>query len=413
MTFEISRRRMLAGMAAAGGAAVMGGVPVSAARGKDTWHAVRAAYTPSSPLMNLNNAGVSPQPLVVQNAFIDAYRFANGEPDVNMWETLDGTRDRTKAKLARLADCDVEEIALNRNSTEGLCTAIHGIDLNAGDEILLSPWDYDSMRQAWLQRGRRHGVVVRDVNFDALASDDAIVEAYRRAITKRTRVMHLTHMLHSTGRVLPVEALCELARAHGLQTIVDAAQSFAHIPLSFKRIGCDYLAASLHKWLCAPFGTGMLIVRKERIDALWPLVAPLSGDAKGIAKIDGWNLGTYSSPAEHAIEPAIDFHEQLGTATIHARLRELSLHWIEKARSLPGFKLHTPLDPATLGAVTLFSIAGRSSEELEKVLRERHRIRVRFRNVNGLTGLRVSPHIYTSLDDLDQFAAALAGEVRG
>src|SRR5690606_1366023 len=239
-----SRRRMLAGMAVAGGAAVMGGVPVSAASGKDRWQSVRAAYTPSSPLMNLNNAGVSPQPLVVQNAFIDAYRFANGEPDVNMWETLDGTRDRTKAKLARLADCDVEEIALNRNSTEGLCTAIHGIDLNAGDEILLSPWDYDSMRQAWLQRGRRHGVVVRDVNFDALASDDAIVEAYRRAITKRTRVMHLTHMLHSTGRVLPVEALCELARAHGLQMIVDAAQSFAHIPLSFKSMGCDYLAAS-------------------------------------------------------------------------------------------------------------------------------------------------------------------------
>lgn len=411
MTFEISRRQVLTGMAVMGGTALVNGSSVSAASAKeDRWQAVRAAYTPSSPMMNLNNAGVSPQPLVVQNAFIDAYRFANGEPDVNMWETLDGTRDRTKAKLARLADCDVEEIALNRNSTEGLCTAIYGIDLKAGDEVLLSPWDYDSMKQAWLQRGRRHGVVVRDVNFDALASDDAIVEAYRRAITKRTRLMHLTHMLHSTGRVLPVERLCELARGHGLQTIVDAAQSFAQIPLSFRKIGCDYLAASLHKWLCAPFGTGVLIVRKERIEGLWPLMAPLSGNAKGIAKIDGWNLGTYSSPAEHAIEPAIDFHNELGTSAIHARLRELSLHWISKARSLPGFKLYTPLDEATLGAVTLFSIAGRPAEELERALRERHRIRVRFRNVNGLTGLRVSPHIYTSMDDLDRFVGALAAE---
>jgi selenocysteine lyase/cysteine desulfurase len=224
--------------------------------------------------------------------------------------------------------------------------------------------------------------------------------------------MHLTHMLHSTGRVLPVERLCELARSHGLQTIVDAAQSFAQRPLSFRAIGCDYLAASLHKWLCAPFGTGMLIVRKERIAALWPLVAPLSGDAKGIAKIDGWNLGTYSSPGEHAIEPAIDFHNQLGTAAIHARLRELSMHWIDKARSLPGFTLHTPLDEATLGAVTLFSIKGQSAEALEKVLRERHQMRVRFRKVNGLTGLRVSPHIYTSTDDLDRFVGALTAEVR-
>jgi selenocysteine lyase/cysteine desulfurase len=224
--------------------------------------------------------------------------------------------------------------------------------------------------------------------------------------------MHLTHMLHSTGRVLPVERLCALARDHALQTIVDAAQSFAQRPLSFRAIGCDYLAASLHKWLCAPFGTGMLIVRKERIAALWPLVAPLSGDAKGIAKIDGWNLGTYSSPGEHAIEPAIDFHNQLGTAAIHARLRELSMHWIDKARSLPGFTMHTPLDEATLGAVTLFSIKGQSAEALEKVLRERHQMRVRLRKVNGLTGLRVSPHIYTSTDDLDRFVGALTAEVR-
>lgn len=161
MRFDVSRRELLTGMAVVGGSVLTGSLPAVAASGKqDRWAAVRAAYAPSSPMMNLNNAGVSPQPLVVQNAFIDAYRFANGEPDVNMWETLDATRDRTKAKLARLVDCAVEEIALNRNSTEGLCTAIHGIDLKAGDEVLLSPWDYDSMRQAWLQRGRRHGVVI-------------------------------------------------------------------------------------------------------------------------------------------------------------------------------------------------------------------------------------------------------------
>lgn len=374
------------------------------------WAQVKAAFAPSMPLMNLNNAGVSPQPLVVQDEFIKAYRFANGEPDVNMWETLDANRGRTKEKLAALADCKVEEIALNRNSTEGLCTAIYGIDLQRGDEVLMSDWDYDSMRQAWEQRARREGVVICKVVFDLMDPDDAIVEAYRRSITPRTKVMHLTHMTHYTGRVLPIKRLCAIATERGIQTIVDAAQSFAQVPLSFRDLNCDYLAASLHKWLCAPFGTGLLVVKTERIEKLWPLMAPLSGAAKGIAKIDGWNLGTYSSPAEHVIEHAIDFHNAIGGKAIHARLQGLSRYWIERAQGLRGFKLHTPLESPDLGAVTLSSLAGRTAEDVEKQLRERHRIRVRFRRQGTLSGIRVSPHIYTLKSDLDRFVKAL-GEV--
>lgn len=403
------RRNLIKGAAAAAVGGWLAGGPTRTlgSDAEERWRKIAAAYTPSDELLNLNNAAVSPQPRVVQDATVRALRHANEHPDVIMWEVLDSSRERTKEKLAQLADCDVEEIALNRNATEGLCTAIFGIQLRAGDEVLLSDWDYDSMRHAWHQRARREGVVTKWVEFDLLGSDDEIVDAYRRTITRRTKVMQLTHMLHYTGRVMPVERLCRIAKEHGIQTVVDAAQSFAHVPLSFRTFDCDYLAASLHKWLCAPFGTGLLIVRKSRIDALWPLLAPFDESPPGIGKLDGWSLGTYSSPAEHAIESAIDFHNSIGTMAIHQRLRELSRYWIDRAAALPGFEIQTPTKDPQLGAVTLFSIAGRKPEDIEQILRRDHGIRVKARRRKQFSGVRVSPHIYTLKSDLDRFVSAL------
>jgi selenocysteine lyase/cysteine desulfurase len=408
---NIERRHILKGLlfgATAGTLLTARTGRAASGTGENSWADVGAAFGPFGSVLNLNNAAVSPQPKTVRDALARAYQFANELPDVNMWDVLDAGRDRTKEKLARMAGCKPQEIALNRNATEGLCTAIFGIDLAAGDEVVLSDWDYESMRNAWKLRAQRHGVVLKTVSFDALASDDEIIGRYRSAITARTKVLHMTHMVHYTGRVLPVEQLCALARAAGdIQTIVDAAQSFAQIPLSFERIGCDYLAASLHKWLCAPFGTGMLIVKQARIDALWPLLGPLDEQPQGLAKMDGWNLGTYSSPSEHAIEAAIDYHDTIGTQAKHARLRELSQYWIARASDIRGFKLHTPMADPQTAAVTLFSIDGFDPEQLEKRLRSEHNVRVRFRKHARLTGVRVSPHIYTREADLERFASAL------
>jgi selenocysteine lyase/cysteine desulfurase len=371
------------------------------------WLDVRRAFPSQDELLNLNNAAVSPAPLVVQDAVIANYRYANQHPDVNMWERLDSTRTRTKTKLAALADCDAEEIALNRNSSEGLCTAIFGIPLQVGDEVLIADWDYASMRRAWQQRAQREGVRVVNVAFDPLASDDEVVAAYREAITPRTRVLHLTHMLHYTGRVLPAERLCALARHAGILTVVDGAQSFGQIPVSFRRLDCDYFVTSLHKWLCGPIGSGMLIVRASCIDATWPLLAPFDDDPIGIAKFEHWNLGTYCSHVENAIDGAIDFHVSIGIERIHARLRELSRYWVAQASEISGFRLHTPLDSPNLSAVTLFSIDGMDVETIEKRLRDEHAIRVRFRRQAGLAGVRVSPHLYTLKSELDRFVAAL------
>lgn len=374
---------------------------------EDGWRRVRRGYPRQQPMLNLNNAAVSPPPLVVEQATIDAFRLISRNPDANMWSKLDAALPEIKAELAEMADCSADEIALNRNSTEGLCAAIFGIPLAAGDQVLVSPWDYPSMRAAWLQRQQREGIEVVPVEFDPMDSDDDIAAAYAAAVTPSTRAMQLTHMLHWTGRVLPVKRLCDLARAHGIVSVVDGAQTFAQMPVSFRDLGCDFFVTSLHKWLGAPVGNGMLILREERIDETWPLLAPFDPPPLRIDKFDHWSLGTYNSALQAGIAPAVRFHKEIGTERIHARLRELSRYWVGQAQEIPGFRLHTPLDTDYLGALTLFSIDHLDPKTIERQLREEHRVHVKYRQVGPLEGLRVSPHIYISKRELDRFVEAL------
>ncbi|RWN03631.1 MAG: aminotransferase class V-fold PLP-dependent enzyme [Mesorhizobium sp.] len=385
------------------------------------WQEVRAAYPRQEPLLNLNNAAVSPPPLEVEQAVVDAYRLISRNPDVNMWSKLDAALPDIKAELAQLIDCAPTEIALNRNSSEGLSTAIFGIPLQPGDEVLISPWDYPSARAGWLQRREREGIEPVDCQFGLLADDEAIIEAYSRAITPRTRAMLLTHMYHWNGRLLPVERLCALAREHGIITVVDGAQTFAQMPVSFRKLGCDIFITSLHKWLGAPVGNGMLVVREGLIDDTWPLLAPFDPPPLRIDKFDHWSLGTYNSAIQAGIMPAIRLHRRIGVERIQRRLSELTRYWIERARDIPGFRLHAPLnagpldagplDAGHLGAVALFSIDGVDSRQLERVLREQHRVHVKFRCVEAVAGLRVSPHIYMRKDELDVFVDALQAAV--
>ncbi|WP_262297157.1 aminotransferase class V-fold PLP-dependent enzyme [Microvirga sesbaniae] len=379
---------------------------------EEAWHRVRAAYPPQQPLLNLNNAAVSPPPLVVQQAVIDAYLLIGQNPDVNMWSKLDAALPDIKKQLAELVDCAPHEIALNRNSSEGLSTAIFGIPLTPGDQVLLSPWDYPSVRAGWLQRQQRDGIEAVTCRFDLMASDDDIVAAFEAAITPRTRVMQLTHMFHWNGRVLPVKQLCALARAHDIVTVVDGAQTFAQMPVSFRELGCDFFVASLHKWLGAPVGNGMLIVKEAHIDRTWPLLAPFDQPPIGIDKFDHWNLGTYNSAIQAGIAPAIQLHREIGVRTIHARLQELTRYWISLAHDIPGFRLHTPLDTDDLGAVSLFSIDHVDSKALERELREKHQVHVKYREVDHVEGLRVSPHVYMLRADLDTFVTALRNAVK-
>jgi selenocysteine lyase/cysteine desulfurase len=377
------------------------------------WGAVRSAYPEQRPLLNLNNAAVSPPPLVVEQAVIDAFRLISHNPDVTMWSKLDAELPGVKAELAGLIEADPEEIALNRNSTEGLCAAIFGIPLTPGDQVLVSPWEYPSVRAAWRQREQRDGVEVVEVHFDLMDDDDTIVAAYAGALTPPARVLQVTHMSHWTGRVLPAKRLCALARANGVTTVVDGAQTFGQIPVSFRDLGCDYFVTSLHKWLGAPVGNGMLVMREAVIDRTWPLLAPFDPPPLRIDKFDHWSLGTYNSALQAGIAPAVRFHEQIGTGAVHRRLEHLTRYWVDRAgATVDGFRLHTPLDADQLGAVSLFSVDGLDSRAIEVELRERHQVHVKYREVGPLNGMRVSPHVYTLEEELDRFVDALDSVVR-
>ncbi|AYG64476.1 aminotransferase class V-fold PLP-dependent enzyme [Rhizobium jaguaris] len=380
-------------------------VDVSAS--EDAWKSVRDQYPAQEPLLNLNNAAVSPPPLVVEEAMIDAYRFISRNPDYNMWSKLDTALPGIKRDLAELIDCSPDEIALNRNSSEGLSTAIFGIPLDRGDQVIISDWDYPSVREGWFQRVQRDGVEVVNCVFDLLDGNDDIVEAYVNLMTPRTRVLQLTHMYHWNGRVLHIKRLCEIARERNIITVVDGAQTFAQMPVSFRQLGCDFFITSLHKWLGAPVGNGMLVVNRRHIDQTWPLLAPFDQPTIGIDKFDHWNLGTYNSAIQSGIAPAIHFHKQIRAARMHARLRELTRYWIGLARNIPGFRLHTPIDTDELGAIGLFSIDGMDMRRLESDLRETCRVHVKYRKVKNIEGLRVSPHIYMMKSDLDIFVSAL------
>lgn len=379
------------------------------AQDESYWNEVRRAFLQSSSLINLNAAGVSPQPISVQDAVIENYRFANEIPTVNMWEKLDDNRKVIRQKLAELADCSVDEVALNRNSTEGLCTAIYGIDLKPGDEVLVSKWDYYAMRFAWQQREARDKIKLRWVDFDLPETHENIIAKYAANISPRTRVIHLTHLIHYTGQIMPVKEVCALVKGKDIHTIVDAAQTLAHIPLSFKDLNCDYLAVSLHKWLCAPFGSGMLIVRKNRIPNLWPLLAPFDAmtQKNSIGKLDGWSLGTYSSAREQGIENAIEFHNRIGGDAKYRRLQYLKHYWTERAATINGLSFNVPLDDAYSASVVLVSLNGQDGPGIAKALRDDFAIHVVDRVHESINGIRISPQIYTSLSDLDRLVDGL------
>jgi selenocysteine lyase/cysteine desulfurase len=312
---------------------------------EDLWRWVREQYTVSGNLINLNNGGVSPQPKSVQEAHIRFYQYSNEGPTYYMWRILDQGREALRMRLAELSGCDAEEIAINRNSTEGLNTIIFGLNLKAGDEVVLNRYDYPNMMNAWKQREKRDGIKLNWIEIDFPCEDeDKIVKCYTDAITPNTKVVHITHLINWTGQIMPAKKIAEAARKKGCEVIVDGAHSFAHLEYKIPDLGADYYATSLHKWLCAPFGSGLLYIRKEKIKDIWALLSNDKPDGDNIRKFE--SLGTRNMASEMAIAQAIDFHLTIGAKRKQQRLHQLKNYWMEKTADLPGIHFATSKNPA-------------------------------------------------------------------
>ncbi len=381
--------------------------PLEAANDEELWSRVAQAYTVSPTILNLNNGGVSPQPKVVQDAVDRYYHLSNEAPSYYMWQILDKGREPLRRKLADLAGVSPDEVAVNRNTTESLATFTWGIDLKRGDEIVMTKQDYPNMIHAWKQREMREGIKINWINFNLpIDNDDLVLKAYIDATTSKTKIWHITHLITWTGQILPAAKLCAEARKRGIITVVDAAHSFAQLDFQISDLNCDYLGTSLHKWLCAPFGTGMMYLRKEHIEKTWPLFPNDKPQSADIRKFE--TLGTRSFAPEQAIAQAIDFHNAIGAKRKQERLHFLKKYWCDAVIKNPRVKLHISLDPQYSCALGTFSIDGLDVGDIASKLFNDYQIlavSIKWENINAV---RVTPHVYTTTKDLDRLIGAVS-----
>jgi len=384
------------------------GGPDEIARDERFWAPVQQAFTVDRSIINLNNAGVSPSPRLVQDAMKRHLDYSNEAPAQTMWRVLEPQRESVRTGLARMFGCDAEEIAITRNATEGLQICQLGFDLHPGDEVVTSTQDYPHMISTWQQRERRDGIVLKQVALPVPAEDaDEVVRIFERAVTPKTRLMLVSHLTWVTGQVLPVRAVVRMARARGIPVIVDGAHSFAHFPFVHDDLECDFYAASLHKWLYAPHGTGMLYVKREKIPEIWPLQASDESRRADIRKFE--DIGTHPAANALAVAEAIAFTQAIGIENKAARLAYLRDRWANALRQDPRVRLHTSLRPGKAYAVAMVEVEGVEPGKIYDELWTKHRIITSPTDWGGVKGIRVTPNVYTTLDEIDRFVEVMTG----
>lgn len=370
------------------------------------WTAIRAKFKLKADYINLENGYYCMQPQEVLEAFIGKVREINTEASYYMRTRQYDDKLAVRGRLAGLAGCSADELIITRNTTESLDTVISGFDWKPGDEAVMAEQDYGAMLDQFDLQARRYGMLNRRVSLPLdPKSDQEIVDLYERQINYKTRLLMIGHMVNITGHILPVRKLVDMAHAHKVEVMVDGAHAFAHLDFKIPDLDCDYYGASLHKWLGANLGAGILYVRKDRIEKLWPIY----GD-KGMADTDIRKLnhtGTHPVHTDLAIMNAIDFHESIGIAKKEARLRYLQNYWTKQVRGVPRIQLNTPSDPRRSCAIANVGVEGVAPKELSKTLLDRYKIWTVAIDTANVHGARITPHLYTTTAELDAFVRGL------
>lgn len=381
--------------------------PVDVADDESYWLRVRQAFTIDANHVNLNSGSVSPAPRVVSEAMQRYWTMTNMSPSLYVDELLYPEVELVRRRLAAAFGCDTGELALTRNTSESLQIVQMGLRLSAGDEIVSTTQDYPRMITAWRQRERRDGVVLKLVRFPVPPpSMDVLYDRVFAAVTARTKVIHICHMTYTTGQIFPVKRICDEARRRGIISIVDGGHTFAHFPFTRDDLGCDVYGSSLHKWLCAPVGNGLLYVRRPLIRTIWPLLAADAAQDDDIRKFEA--IGTYPVSLRTAVSDALAFHEEIGAERKAARLRFLRERWMRAVEALPGVQLLTSYEPEQACALGAMRIEGIGAQQLTDTLQRRWGIHVRPRFVaDEFECIRVTPNVFTKLDEVDLFAEAI------
>jgi len=380
--------------------------PEKAAENEDFWFTVQQAYSQSPHFINLENGYFSPQPEICLDAQCKNIRMINEIPSFYMRKRQAQERTDLKNMVADFAGCSAEEIVLTRNTTESLNNIIAGIEMKKGDEALMATSEYPNMHAAFEQRAGRFEIVNKTISIPLVPEDNnEITEIFKKEITPKTKVILVSHMSFLTGQILPVREICDMAHEKGIEVIVDAAHSFAHVDYKIPDLHCDYFGTSLHKWLCAPLGNGLMYIKKDKIKNVWPLFGDNAYSADDIRKFE--RIGT-RPPAEYlTLANSIRFHNSIGSKRKEERLRYLKNYWAEKVKSFPKVKLNTPLKDDQSCGIANVGIEGKTPAEIAEYLFDKHKIFTVAIDSGVVKGVRVSPHIYTRLEDLDLLVEAI------
>jgi isopenicillin-N epimerase len=382
-----------------------------AARDEDFWFDIQQSFSVTRGIVNLNNGGVSPSPRVVTEALVRYLWQQEDATAYTMWEILEPQSETIRTGLADLFGCDREEVAITRNTSDSLEAVLFGFDLKRGDEVLTTTQDYPRMLTTLRQRERREGVVLKTVKIPIPPKDPSeITAAYEAGITPRTRVILVSHVINITGQINPVREVCELARQRGIEAVVDGAHSFAHFQFKREDLACDYFGTSLHKWLHAPKGTGLLYVRRDKIKNIWPLMAAEKSQDADIRKFE--ETGTRSAAQRLAIGEALLFHQGVGAARKEARLRYLARYWMNQLKGEPNVRFNTSFDDRQSCAIANVHVEGTDPYAVCAHLMSRHKIFATPIVHEEFKGVRVTPSVYTTLKELDRFCEALTTVAR-
>lgn len=369
------------------------------------WAGVRDNYLLKPDYINLENGYYCFLPQSTLNKYLEHVREVNLQGSYYMRTVQVENKKKVIARLAALAGCTPGELALTRNTTESLDTVINGIHWNAGDEAIMAEQDYGSIVNQFKLMEKRFGIVAKILSVPTHpTSDDELVELYSKAITPKTRLILVSHMVNITGHILPVRKICDMAHAKNVEVAVDGAHTFAHLDFKIPDLGCDYYAASLHKWLSVPLGSGILYVKEGKSKELWPLMADwnMKDDISHLA-----HTGTHPVATDLTILDAIDFYEKLGPARKETRLRYLQNYWTSKVRNVQNIVLNTPADPARSCGIANVGIKNMKPADMATTLLEKYKIWAVAIDGQGIQGCRITPNVYTTTAELDVFVKAL------
>ena len=376
------------------------------------WREIQSAFKLDRTLINLNNGFTCPAPRVVIEAVFRYMDIINMLP-----YTYQGMIARNivtvRRRLAAEFGCDEDELALTRGASESLQIVQNGIDLEPGDEVLTTEQDYPRMLTTWDQRVRRDKIKVIRLQFSVPATQDQLYQLFEKAITPQTKVFHFCHITNLTGQLFPVQRLSRLARSRRIVTIVDGGHALGHFPFALRDLECDAYGTSLHKWLLAPIGNGCLYVRRDMIPRFWPLQAAPDRQSSDIRKFEA--IGTHPWAIRAALGEALAFHQAIGAERKAARLRYLTLRWANALKAEPGVRILSNLgEPAETWGVAMVGIDGISAPALSRFMMDKYRIVINAvvggtypNQVFDYEGLRVTPNVYTTTEEIDTFITAM------